>query len=82
MIKISLTPEFSIAHEVYGKFTGSKILIRPAPGKGIIAGSSARAILELAGIKEVGAKILSRSRNRINNAKATIQALKMLESKS
>jgi small subunit ribosomal protein S5 len=51
----------------------------PAPGKGVIAGSSARVVLELCGIKEVSSKILSRSKNKLNIARATIEALKKLK---
>ena len=54
-------------------------MIMKAPGKGILAGSSVRTVLELAGIKEVSAKILSRSKNKINNAKVAIKALSKLK---
>jgi small subunit ribosomal protein S5 len=50
-------------------------LIFRAPGKGILAGSSVRSVLELAGINDVGAKLLSRTKNQINNAGAAIKAL-------
>lgn len=65
----------SIPHEVDAKFASSRIRIMPAPGKGILAGSSVRTVLEFAGVKEVSAKIFSRSKNRMNNAKAAIKAL-------
>lgn len=68
----------SIAHPVEAKYASARIMIAPAPGKGVVAGSSARIILELAGIKEVSAKILSRSKNKLNNARATIIALQKL----
>jgi small subunit ribosomal protein S5 len=51
----------------------------PAPGKGILAGSSVRTVLELAGIKEVSSKLLSRSKNSVNNAYVAIAALKKLD---
>lgn len=70
----------SIAHPVEAKYTSARIMIAPAPGKGVAAGSSVRTILELAGIKEVSAKILSRSKNKLNNAKAAIRALMKLKS--
>ncbi len=68
----------SIAHPVEAKYASSRIMIAPAPGKGVVAGSSARIILELAGIKEVSAKFLSRSKNKLNNARATVIALQKL----
>jgi small subunit ribosomal protein S5 len=69
----------TIPHEVKVKFKSAKILIMPAgPGTGIIAGSSMRQILVLAGVKDVLAKRFG-STNKINNAKATIKALSLLK---
>lgn len=79
MITVKLGKDMSIPHEVGAKYTGSQVLIMQAPGKGVVAGSSVRTVLELAGIKEVGAKLLTRSKNKINNARATIAALKKIE---
>ncbi len=78
MIKVSLTKHASVAHEVEAKYSSSRVLIMKAPGKGILAGSSVRTVLEYAGIKEVSAKIFSRSKNKVNNAKAAIKALQNL----
>lgn len=78
MITVKTTKSGSIEHEVEAKYTSSQVLLMPAPGKGIIAGSSARTVLELAGIKEVGGKLFTRSKNKINNAFATIEALRKL----
>lgn len=78
MVTVSLNKHHSIAHEVKAKFSASRVVIMPAPGRGIIAGSSARTVLELAGIKDVSAKIRSGSKNKINNARVAIEALKML----
>jgi small subunit ribosomal protein S5 len=80
MIKVNLTKHASPLHEVSAKFSSSRVLIMKAPGKGVLAGSSVRVVLELAGIKEVSAKIFSRSKNKINNAKAAVKALKMMKS--
>lgn len=79
MIKVNLTKSGSIPHQTDAKYSASRILIMRAPGKGILAGSSARTVLEFAGIKEVSAKIFSRSKNKVNNAKATIKALSQLK---
>ncbi|PIQ77939.1 30S ribosomal protein S5 [Candidatus Peregrinibacteria bacterium CG11_big_fil_rev_8_21_14_0_20_41_10] len=77
MITVPLDGE-TIPHDINIKFKSSKILIIPAgPGTGIIAGGSVRKVLELAGIKNILSKSLGSS-NRVNNAKATIEALKAL----
>lgn len=78
MIKVSLTKNATIPHEVDAKYSGSRVLIMRAPGKGILAGSSVRTVLEFAGVKEVSAKIFSRSKNKVNNAQAAIKALSAL----
>lgn len=78
MIKVNLTKNGTIPHEVKAKFSSSRVLIMRAPGKGILAGSSVRTVLEFAGIKEVSSKIFSRSKNKLNNAKAAIKALRLL----
>ena len=78
MIKVPMTKNFSIPHEVDAKFSSSRVLIMRAPGKGILAGSSVRTVLEFAGLKEVSAKIFSRSKNKVNNAKAAVKALMQL----
>lgn len=68
----------TIPHEVREKFGAAKILIKPAPeGTGIKAGGAMRAVLELAGVPNVVGKQLGGS-NKINNVKATIEALRKL----
>jgi len=79
VITVNVTKEMSIPYEVEAKFNASRVKIMPARGKGILAGSSVRTVLELAGLREVGAKLLSRSKNGLNNAYVTIKALKKLE---
>jgi len=71
----------TIAHDVEAKYSSSRVIIMNAPGKGILAGSSVRTILEFAGIKEVSSKIFSRSKNKVNNAKAALKALSKLPRK-
>lgn len=68
----------SIPHEAMGKFSCSKVLLRPAPeGRGVIAGGSVRAVLELCGINNITTKCYG-SRNPINVVKATMNALSTL----
>jgi small subunit ribosomal protein S5 len=78
IIKVHLSKDMRIRHDISAKYCSSEVVIIPAPGRGLAAGSSARNVLELAGIKDVTAKILSRSKNKLNNARATIKALSVL----
>src|SRR3989338_3189534 len=81
MIKVPRTKTNSLPHEVYGSHGSSKVFIFPAKGRGLTAGSSVRAVLDLAGVGSVTAKILSPSKNKLNNARATIQALQGLRTR-
>ncbi len=77
-LTVNLTPSNSIPHEVKAKFASSVVMMRPAPGRGVAAGSSARAILALAGIRDTSAKFVRKSKNKLNNAQATMKALASL----
>lgn len=79
LITLTLNKKGSINHPVEAKYSSARVSIMPAPGKGVIAGSATRVVLELAGIREVSSKILSRSKNKLNIARATIKALKTLK---
>lgn len=78
MLTLDLTKNRSIPHDVRAKYTASIVEIRPSPGRGLVAGSSVRSVLELAGVSDVTAKLLSRSKNSVNNARAAIEALKQI----
>ncbi len=79
MIVVPMDKNQHIPHDVHTKYSSSEVMIMPAPGRGLVAGSSVRTVLELAGVKDVTAKIFSRSKNKLNNAKAAIEALKQLQ---
>jgi small subunit ribosomal protein S5 len=57
MITVNLTKDQSIAHDTKAKFCASHVMLMPAPGRSLIAGSSVRPVLELAGITNVVAKL-------------------------
>ncbi|HEY5383133.1 MAG TPA: 30S ribosomal protein S5 [Candidatus Paceibacterota bacterium] len=79
MITVPLTKNSSIAHDVSAKYCASVVTFTPARGRGLVAGSSVRPVLELAGITDIVAKIHSGSKNGLNNARAAIEALKTLK---
>lgn len=76
MITLRLNKNFSIPYDVKAKFNTSKITLMPNKGRGLIAGSSARTVLALAGVKDITAKFHSGSKNKLNNAKVTMEALR------
>ncbi|USN87493.1 MAG: 30S ribosomal protein S5 [Candidatus Nomurabacteria bacterium] len=78
MIVVTMNKDSHIPHDVHTKYASSEVMIMPAPGRGLVAGSSVRTVLEHAGVKDVTAKIFSRSKNKLNNARAAIEALKLL----
>lgn len=72
--------ESTIPHEVMAKYGPARVLLRPqAKGRGLVAGGQVRVICQLAGIRDISSKLLSRSRNKLNIAQATISALKKLK---
>lgn len=78
-IRINTTSDMSIPHEVQSKYCSGIVKMMPAKGRGIIAGSAVRDIIILAGLKDINAKILSGSKNKLNIAQATIKALSTLK---
>lgn len=80
LVKPRLTKDFSIPREIEAKYGSAKVFMQPSgAGRGLVAGSSVRTILDLAGIKNINAKIISRSKNKLNNARAALKALAELE---
>ena len=75
LLTLNLTKSGSIRHDVEAKFGSARVLLMPAKGRGIVAGSAVRDMVELGGIKDINAKILSGSKNKLNIARAMIKAL-------
>ena len=80
IVKVALVDGRTIQHEVTGVSGAAKVFLKPAvAGKGVIAGGAVRAVLELAGIKDILSKSLG-SRTKLNMATATINALTSIKS--
>ena len=81
MMEVPIVNE-TIPHEVYAKFGAAKVLLRPQrKGRGLVAGGTVRIVCALGGIKNISSKILGRTGNKLNNAMATILALKKIRTK-
>ncbi|MBI2100231.1 MAG: 30S ribosomal protein S5 [Candidatus Vogelbacteria bacterium] len=78
LMTLQLTKHSSLPHELRAKFGASRVILRPVRGRGLAAGSAARIILGLAGVHDVSAKIISKSKNKLNNGRAVMQALETL----
>lgn len=73
----------TIPHQVEAKVGPARILLKPQTrGRGLVAGGAVRAICDLAGIKNVTSKILSGSKNKLNNARVTMEALRKLKART
>ncbi len=75
LITVKMTNDNSIAHDVSVKYASSIVSIIPSPGRGLVAGSAMRTVLEYAGVTNVIAKILTRTKNKLTIARATVAAL-------
>jgi len=81
LISVPMTKTRSIPLEVEAKFGSSRLILKPArEGRGLVAGGAVRVVLNFAGIENASAKLLSRGTNKLNNARATIMALKKISS--
>ena len=70
----------TIPHPVEAKFGAAKVILKPqAKGRGLVAGGTVRVICSMVGIKNISSKKIGKTSNKINNAKATISALKKLK---
>ena len=82
MITVPLTSDNSIAHDVTVKYASSIVSIFPSPGRGLVAGSAMRVVMEYAGVTNVVAKILTRTKNKLTIARATVAGLKSVSKPS
>src|SRR3990167_5257715 len=81
MLNVVIT-DGTIPHQVEAKYGPARILLKPQKkGRGLVAGGAVRTICDLAGIKNISSKILSGSKNKLNNAWATMEALRKLKVK-
>lgn len=82
LITLSLTNTMSLPHEVEAKYSSAHVKMIPTrAGRGMVAGSSVRNVLELAGARDITAKLISGSKNQVNNAYAAIEALSQFKKK-
>lgn len=81
LITVSRTPSNSIPHAVEAKYASSTVEIIPSKGRGLVAGSAMRTVLDMAGVTDVVTKIHSRSKNKLTIARATVEALKQLRAR-
>lgn len=78
LITVLRTKSGSIPHQVRTKYASSTVEIIPSEGRGLVAGSAVRTVLDLAGVTDVVTKIHTRSKNKLTIARATVEALKKL----
>ncbi len=80
LLNVPMTKQGSLPYGVYGKSGSSIVFLKPArEGRGIIAGGAVRAVCDMAGYKNIIGKIITRSGNKLNNARAAIEALKKIK---
>ncbi len=78
VIEIKTTKTMSIPHIVEAKYSSAVISLQPSAGKGVVAGSAVRDLIELGGLKDVVGKVRSGSKNKLNIAHATLAAFEKL----
>ncbi len=82
LITVMRTDTGSIPHDVRVKYASSEVEIMPSPGRGVVAGSAMRTVLELAGVTDVVTKIHTRTKNKLTIARATVEALRGLHERA
>jgi small subunit ribosomal protein S5 len=80
LVVVPITENGSIAFKVFAKYSAARVMLKPAAkGRGVIAGGTVRTICNLVGITNITAKVLGKTNNKLNNARATIDALGQLK---
>ena len=79
LLYLKLTKTHSIPHEVEAKVTSSTVHMMPNKERGLVVGSTMRNVLEFAGVKDITGRVMSRSKNKLNIAKAAIEALRTFD---
>lgn len=80
IIVVVMNDKKTIPHAVTAKYKAARIILKPArEGKGLMAGGPIRVIADMAGVKNLTAKILGRTTNKVNNGRAVIEALRKLK---
>ncbi|MEX0877330.1 MAG: hypothetical protein WDZ40_00510 [Candidatus Spechtbacterales bacterium] len=83
VMTVPMTPEGTLPYDITGKQSSSVVFLKPAKeGRGVIAGGAVRTVCDLAGYKDIAAKVLSRSTNKLNMALATVNALEKIDYKA
>lgn len=80
LFTVPRTKSGSIPHQVEAKYASSIVEIMPSKGRGLVAGSAVRTVLDLAGVTDVVTKIHTRTKNKLTIARAAVAALKKLRS--
>ena len=81
MVRLKLTKTMSIPHELSAKFSSSSVRLLPNKGRGLVAGSVIRDVIKISGMRDITGKIVSNSKNKLNNAKAVMAALMPISEK-
>lgn len=76
MLKLRLTDKQSLPHDGQAKYNSARVYLTPNRGRGIVAGSAVRVVLDLGGVNHVTSKVLSPTKNKLNIARATLETLK------
>ncbi len=81
MVRVELKDGRTIPYDIEAKYSAARVRLKPVKeNHGLIAGGSVRAVLELLGVKDISAKVLGRTTNKLTNAMATLEALKKIKS--
>lgn len=78
-IKVRLNKRGTIDHDVQAKYKSARVMLMPNKGRGVVAGSAMRVMVELAGIADISGRVLSGSKDKLNIAQATMKALSIFQ---